>query len=185
MVALGFEVLATDQRSGGERDGAHNRTVDAHGQSTSYLEAYPDLEAALAWAKGRPGGSVIAWGSSYSSALVFKLAAEHGAELSAILSFSPGEYMGDESTVAGWAANVDVPVFVTSAPGDEVDAAKAILGAAKSSSKRQFVPEHGVHGSSILRADKNPDGHTQAWTEVEAFLGARLSASSSGAGNGL
>ena len=174
LVALGVDVLATDQRSGGARDGTRNRTVDALGDSTEYLPAYPDLEAALAWAKAKAkaegSSKVLAWGSSYSAALVFKLAAEHGDELAAILAFSPGEYIGDEGTVAGWAKRVTLPVFVTSAPGEEVAAAKVILDATKSTDPVRFVPEHGVHGASILREDKDPQGAALAWRPVEEFL---------------
>jgi len=167
---LGFAALATDQRSGGDRDGAKNRTVGARGTSTTYLEAYPDLEAALGWAKQHYEGPVVVWGSSYSAALVFKLASEHPKDTAAVLSFSPGEYMGDQGTVAGWAKGVTQPLFVTSAPGDEVAAAKVIVEATPSQRKVQHVPDKGVHGSSILRADKNAGGTEAVWTAVEKFL---------------
>lgn len=168
--SMGFNVLATDQRSGGTRNDRDNRTVSALGKSTSYLEAYPDLETALAWAKSNGHAEIIIWGSSYSAALVFRLAAEHGADISAVLSFSPGEYMGTEGMVAGWAKKVDRPLFVTSAPGDEVAAAKTIVDASPSETKEQFVPADGVHGSSILRGDANAAGASAAWVEVEKFL---------------
>ena len=39
LVELGFNVIAPDQRSGGEREGRDNRTVKAHGSSTSFSTA--------------------------------------------------------------------------------------------------------------------------------------------------
>lgn len=168
---LGYNALTIDQRSGGDMWERENRTVKAHGKSTSYLEAYPDLQAALAWGKDKGYPRIMAWGSSYSAALVFKLAADHGDELHAILSFAPGEYIkGEKGAVAGWASKVSVPIYVTSATGDEVPAAKAILDASPASTKRQYEPKNGVHGSSTLRTDRNPDGAEENWSAVVGFL---------------
>jgi len=168
--ALGFHVVAPDQRSGGTRGGRSNRTVKALGDSTDFLQAYPDLVATLAWAKQHHKGKLIVWGSSYSAALVFKLAAEHPADIQAVLSFSPGEYIGREGTVAGWAAGVDAPLFATSAPGREVAATAAISAAARSGTKVHHKAAHGVHGSSILREDRNKKGAAPVWEAVEGFL---------------
>jgi pimeloyl-ACP methyl ester carboxylesterase len=60
-------------------------------------------------------GPIIVWGSSYSAALVFLLAANHRREIKAILAFSPGEYLRGSSTVRKAAAQVSIPIFVTSA----------------------------------------------------------------------
>ena len=168
---LGYNALAIDQRSGGDMWERENRTVKGRGESTSYLEAYPDLEAALAWGKREGYPRILAWGSSYSAALVFKLAAEHAEELHAILSFAPGEYIkGEKGAVAGWASKVSLPIYVTSATGDEVPAARAILDASPSKAKTQFEAKHGVHGSSTLIAERNAEGLEENWAAVEAFL---------------
>lgn len=171
LAALGFDVIATDQRSGGDRYGHANETVASLGRSASYDEALRDLEAAVAYARAAaPGRRIVVWGSSYSAALVFLLAERFGKEVSAVLAFSPGEYL-QRSSVAAAAVHVNVPIFVTSASDDgEIDAAKAILAASPSAVKTQFVPVAGVHGASTLRDDSNPDGAAAAWTAVEAFL---------------
>jgi len=166
--ALGYAALAIDQRSGGRRFGRDNATVEARGDSTGFGAAYPDLEAALAWAQERHP-RVVAWGSSYSAALVFRLGAEHGDELHALLAFSPGEYFEDEGQVAGWASRCALPVFVSSAPGKEVAAAEALASAAGGRAQHH-VPKKGVHGSSMLRPDRNPDGYEAIWSAVETFL---------------
>lgn len=169
--SLGYNALAIDQRSGGKRWERNNRTVDALGESTSYLEALPDLEAALAWAEKEGYPRVLVWGSSYSAALVFALASEHAGKIHAVLSFSPGEYIaGQDGVVAKWASAVSVPVYVTSATGGEVEVARKILAASPSSIKRQYEPKAGVHGSSTLRREMNADGAADNWTAVEAFL---------------
>lgn len=167
---LGYATLAVSQRSGGGYFGGTNETAEGAGGSPDYLDAYPDLEAALAWAQGK-GPKVIVWGSSYSSSLVFKLAAEHPRDVAAVLSFSPGEYFGSAFSVKDAAAQVKAPVFVTSASDSgEVTAAQEIIEAVPGE-KTQFIPKHGTHGSSTLREDQNPRGVKENWAAVEAFLG--------------
>lgn len=172
LAKAGYDVIAIDQRSGGPRFGSRNETVEALGRSTDFLEALPDLEAALAEGRRRsPAKPVIVWGSSYSAALVFLLAARHPDEIGAVLAFSPGEYLSGAS-VAEAARKVSQPVFVASASDDgEISAAREILSASPAAVKTQYVPEAGVHGSSTLRRNSNPEGAEAAWTAVEAFLG--------------
>ena len=166
---LGFDTLAVSQRSGAARFGGANETADGAGGAPDYLAAYPDMEAALDFARGK-SGRVVVWGSSYSSALVFKLASEHPKDVVGLLSFSPGEYFGSAFSVAGAAAKVAAPVFVTSASdAGEISAAKAIVAEVPGKAT-QFVPKRGVHGSSTLRDDENPKGTAENWDAVEAFL---------------
>jgi dienelactone hydrolase len=170
LVALGFNALAIDQRSGGRMFGAENQTKKNFDGYASYLGALPDLEAALAWAKGEGYEKVLVWGSSYSSSLVFLLAANHP-EVDGILSFSPGEYLGDSHSVSGAAAKVTVPVFITSAKSEKSDAGK-IFEVVASSDKVQFVPQgFGQHGSSaLLSKDKD-----EYWVAIKEFLARWLS----------
>jgi dienelactone hydrolase len=171
LAEAGYSSLRIDQRAGGELFGV-NETVRALGKSADYLDAKPDLEAAFDWAKAQKL-PIILWGSSYSSSLVFVLAAEHP-DVKAVLAFSPGEYFDDKTMIAKAAAGVKAPVFVTSAQdGKEVDAAREILKAVPVAGKEQFVPRlGGVHGSSTLLRAKNPDGAEDAWKAVMAFLAA-------------
>jgi dienelactone hydrolase len=173
LTALGFDALAIDQRSGGSLWGHANETVQHLGRSEDYGSAFHDLEGALSWAKssGR-SGPIIVWGSSYSAALVFLLAAKHPQDVKALLAFSPGEYLASPSSVRSAAAQLSIPIFVTSAKeSGEVAQAKAILDAASARQKVQFVPYiAGVHGSSTLRSDRNPKGAAENWAAVKAFL---------------
>lgn len=175
LMQAGYSALAIDQRSGGTLFGHGNQTVARLGHSTNYLDAEKDLEAALAWSE--PAAArlpVILWGSSYSASLVFLVAAKQPGKLAAVLSFSPGEYLGDGNPVSAAAAKVTVPIFITSAKDpEEIAAARKILDASASKSKIQFVPTlGGVHGSSTLRDDRNRQGADENWQAVLAFLGA-------------
>lgn len=169
LVAEGFTCLAIDQRSGGEMFG-RNRTVAENEFKTPqlYEAAYPDMVAALDWAVQNGYGPIVLWGSSYSASLCFRLAAERE-EVAAIVAFSPGEYFGEEGVVAGWASRVRVPVFVASSPG-EVEKASGIFERVTAEGSSQFVPDAGIHGSSMLRSDKNPAGADEAWRAVLSFL---------------
>jgi alpha-beta hydrolase superfamily lysophospholipase len=173
LAKLGFDALAIDQRSGGNSWGRVNETVEHLGHSSDFAAAIADLEAALQWARSSGHDDrLIVWGSSYSAALVFPLAAKHKGAVSAVLAFSPGEYLGGAATVRRAAAQLTVPIFVTSAKENgEIAAARTILDAAPASVKTQFVPRvAGVHGSSTLRSDRNPKGVDENWDAVKAFL---------------
>ncbi len=169
--AAGFDTLAVSQRSGGNLFGGKNETAQGVAGEAEYLDAYPDMEAALNWAKSDANATrMIVWGSSYSSSLVFKLASEHPKGVAGVMSFSPGNYFGTRFLPKDAAAGVKAPVFVTSASDeDEVSAARAIMAAVPGAAT-QFVPKQGLHGSSSLREDMNPNGAEEIWQAVEAFL---------------
>jgi alpha-beta hydrolase superfamily lysophospholipase len=167
----GFITLAIDQRVGGALFGAPNQTAAAITRSQTYIDALPDLEATLAYAKSRyPTQKILVWGSSYSSALIFLLAAHHPNDIAGILSFSPGEYF-DGVSIASSAAQIHTPVFIdTAATADEQQAAAGIFAAISASDKQLYHPTNGIHGSSTLRHDRDPAGEAENWAAVEAFL---------------
>ena len=170
LVSAGYSAMAIDQRSGGELFGT-NETVAALPKSAGYLEAKPDLEAALAWGQAQKLPIAI-WGSSYSSSLVFVIAAEHPDTVKAVLAFSPGEYFDDKTMIGNAAKKVTVPVYVTSAnTPDEISAAHAIISQSPSATKVQYIPKSGgVHGSSTLLPVRNQAGAEANWTAVLKFL---------------
>jgi hypothetical protein len=48
---------------------------------------------------------------------------------------------------------------------------KSILDASPAVDKIQFIPQiAGIHGSSMLRKDQNPDGAEENWAAVKQFL---------------
>ena len=164
---LGFSTLAVDQRSGGSEFGGVNKTA-AQVTGVDFLAALPDLEASLKYAKTTlKAKRIIVWGSSYSSALVFLLAAKNPKEIAGLLAFSPDEYLGKPSLVRDAAKKVTAPLFITSA-ASEVTAAKAIFSATASQEKTQFIPKGvGLHGSRVL---SNPLTGSEYWVAVEKFL---------------
>lgn len=169
--ALGYSCLVVDQRSGGDLYGP-NRTVNKYGKSaTRYIDALPDLEAALNWARLQ-GQPVILWGSSYSGSLALRVAADNPTLVAAVLAFSPGEYFDDKDYVRAAAAKVTVPVFVTQGmEADELAQSQPVFDAVASEHKRLFKPRlAGIHGASTLRADRNSKGASENWQAVTLFL---------------
>jgi dienelactone hydrolase len=165
----GYSALAIDQRAGDGLFGK-NETAAALGRKADYLEARPDLQTALDWAHTQKL-PIILWGSSYSSSLIFPLAASDPQGIVALLSFSPGEYFdSDKQMVRRAAAKVTVPVFIASTREELADADPIMAALPKSANNVRFIPEHGVHGSSTLIASRNPDGADANWAAVLNFL---------------
>jgi len=174
---LGFNALAVDLRSGGKVNGVLNQTAKRAlkaGKGTTYLNALQDVEASLLFARKLVGNKtkVIAWGSSYSAALVLKVAGEKPDLANAVLAFSPGEYFKKSGKSADWiqqsAKLYTRPVFITSAKAEK-KRWKPIFDAIKSKKKSSFVPKtKGNHGSRALW--KRYDDSDDYWLAVSKFL---------------
>jgi dienelactone hydrolase len=170
LVAADYSALAIDQRSGGGMFGT-NETAQAIGHESGYLDARQDMRAALDWAQAKDL-PIVLWGSSYSSSLIFPLAAADPDSIAALLAFSPGEYFDDKTMIEEAAAKVQVPVFIASTNStDETDEADPIMQALPATpGNTRYVPLNGVHGSSTLIEAKNPKGAAANWEAVLAFL---------------
>lgn len=173
--ALGFNCLAVDQRSGGEVGGVKNETAaraKAAKKPATYTDALPDMRAALRYARTKHAkGKLLAWGSSYSSALVIKLAGDEPTLFDAALSFAPGEYF-KKSEGKDWvkasAKKIAMPVFITSAKKEHAQW-RGIFAAIGTKTKASYLPETaGNHGSRALW--KKFSDSAGYWTAVEAFL---------------
>jgi len=174
---LGFNAIAIDLRSGDKVNGVVNETAKRAkkaGKGTTYVDALQDIEASLEYARSLVGNKVkvIAWGSSYSAALVLKVAGDHPELANAVLAFSPGEYFKKLGKPADWvkqsARLYTRPVFITSAKSEK-KRWKAIFDAIKSKKKIAFIPSSkGHHGSRALW--KKYADNKEYWSAVKRFL---------------
>ena len=174
LVNTGYNVLAIDQRSGGDRFGGSNRTVAALGdRSFGYCDVYPDLEAALHFAMSEDfTGRTAVWGSSYSAALVIQLGAKQPEQVDAVLAFSPAsgapladcdprQYIDDLST----------PTLALRPQREfEIESVKEQMSLFESAGMRTYVSDPGVHGSSMLVEERVQASTEETWTVVLAFL---------------
>ena len=174
ILAQGYHGLAIDQRLGGSMLGGENRTVAQLGSDQyNYCDAYPDLEAALAFIHERGfAGPRVLWGSSYSAALVVQLAARRPDDVAAVLAFSPAS--GDP--MAGcepmpYSGDVNAPLLVLR-PSSEMDIERVRLQmeSFRSDGHETYVANPGVHGSSLLNPQRVGAPTDQSWTVVLDFL---------------
>ncbi len=173
---LGYNCLAIDQRSGGTINGVANETMaraKKAGKGMTYLDARQDLVAALEYArKNHAKGKLVAWGSSYSSALVLHVVGEKKKLADGVMSFAPGEYFARFGKSKTWirdaAKKLKHPTFITSAKREH-RSWKAIYDAIPKGKKAFYLPEtKGNHGSRALW-EQFPD-HEGYWKAVRAFL---------------
>jgi dienelactone hydrolase len=174
----GYNVLAIDQRAGGDRFGGGNRTMAGlQGQEFGYCDAYPDLDAALNYMREAGfDGRLAIWGSSYSAALSFQLAAENGDEVSALLGFSPssGVALADCSLLP-YLSQIDVPTLALRPQSEfEIESVQAQMKEFEAHGIQTYVANPGVHGSSMLNAERVGESTEAAWAVVLEFLAATL-----------
>lgn len=175
LVDVGYNVLAVDQRSGGDRFGGTNRTVaELQGREFAYCDVYPDLEAALSFVREQNfGGPLAAWGSSYSAALVFQLAARNPTEVDAVLGFSPasGKPLAD-CDPGDFLDAITVPALALRPQREfEIDSVREQMRKFEQAGVRTYVANPGVHGSSMLDPSRVQAPVDDTWSVVLTFLG--------------
>jgi len=180
LMANGYNVLAIDQRAGGDAFGGENRTMAGlDGQKYGYCDAYPDLEAALLYVREKGlSGPLAIWGSSYSAALVFQLGVKNSEEVSAVLGFSPasGPPLADCSLLP-YLPQLDVPTLALRPQSEfEIETVQAQMKDFEANGIQTYVANPGVHGSSMLNAERVGASTEAAWTAVLEFLAAALRA---------
>ena len=169
-----FRVIAWDLRAGGDIYGLANRTADAMlpEEAFSYCEGYRDMQAALeASLPFTSSGEAIIWGSSYSGALVFHLAADNPEAVSGVVSASPasGSPMA-ECLARARLDDVKSPTLVLR-PASEMtrESAQTQKSLFDAASVPVLIFENGIHGSSMLvdartEADmSDPRAAVMAW----------------------
>jgi pimeloyl-ACP methyl ester carboxylesterase len=174
----GYNLLAIDQRRGGDRFGGVNRTLAGVGDTEyTYCDVYPDLEAALAFAAqyGFTGKTAV-WGSSYSAALVFRLGVEHPEQIDAVLAFSAasGEPMNG-CEPEPYSERITVPVLALRPIREmEVPYVPGQMKLFDEHGHQTYVADPGVHGSSMLNETRVGSSTEATWTVVLEFLEANL-----------
>ncbi|MEP2024818.1 MAG: hypothetical protein ABJH98_00155 [Reichenbachiella sp.] len=171
----GYNVLAIDQRSGGNKLGGVNRTIEKlEGKTYEYCETYPDFEAALYYVKNDLNftGKVIAWGSSYSAAMVIHLMAGHMDELAGVLAFSPASggpmkpcSPNDKFQELGGKALVLRPKREM-----EVPSVKFQMELANAAGLSTYISNNGIHGASMLNSERVEGSTDETWKVVLDFM---------------
>lgn len=168
---MGFNCMAVDQRSGAKINDVVNETAgraSEAGLGTTFVDAIPDMKAAILYARAHYAkGRLAIWGSSYSAALVLHIAHEFPRDVHVVLSFSPGEYFTrfgkSASFVTDAAAKMTQAAFITSAQNEQQQW-QGIYDAIPHKEKSFFLPETaGNHGSRAL---------WQSFADSDAYMSA-------------
>ncbi|WP_191859987.1 alpha/beta hydrolase [Hanstruepera ponticola] len=174
LLESGYNILAVDQRVGGQLLGNYNRTVaDIDINRFNYCDAYPDLEASLKYMKNTSNtGKIIVWGSSYSATLAIKLAYNNPDIVDAVLAFSPasGEPMNG-CQPNPYFESIKTPMLLLR-PSSEaaIESVKTQMALAEEFGHQTYVAQNGRHGSSMLVEERVQAPVTANWKVVMDFL---------------
>ena len=178
LIEKGYNILAIDQRVGGQYYGNYNRTLaniptHIYGDGYGYCDAYNNLESALDFiADSGFTGNKIIWGSSYSASLVLQLAHNRPNDVAGVLAFSPasGGPMKD-CLPDPYFETVKTPMLLLRPPNEmESENAKSQFESARAYGHQTYVPANGIHGSSMLVAERVGGEVDDTWAVVHSFL---------------
>lgn len=174
LMEKGYNIIAVDQRRGGQRYGSYNRTIARMPESNfSYCDAYADLDGALDFLiQSGFSGSKILWGSSYSAALAIKLANNRHETVDAVLAFSPASGGPMEGCRPDeYFETLQVPLLLLRPKREmEIPSAQAQFELARENNHQVYIAENGVHGSSMLVAKRVKAEVAENWQIVESFI---------------
>lgn len=178
LIDKGFNVLAIDQRMGGQTYGNYNRTIanipnHSFENPYTYCDAYNNLEAALNYIiQSNFTGKKIAWGSSYSASLAIQLAANHAKDISGVLAFSPASGRSMTDCQPNIYFDKLTPPLLLLRPSSELqnENAKAQFELAVQHGHQTYPAEQGVHGSSMLVEERVGNDVEKNWSAVSRFL---------------
>ncbi len=167
---LRYNCLAVDLRSGDNANYVRNETAqNAGGQHASikFLDAVPDIRAAIDYAWGLNPKEVILLGSSYSASLAM-LEGKDNPRVSAVIAFSPGEYFGDDLRMEEVLDSFPKPLFIAVTDREETYV-RQMMSHIPQEAYTLFRPEkNGVHGARALWED-NPS-KDEYWLALLLFI---------------
>ncbi len=180
LMEKGYNIIAIDQRRGGQRYGSYNRTIARMPESNfSYCDAYADLENTLDYLiRSGFSGSKILWGSSYSASLAIKLANNRPEAVDAVLAFSPASGGPMEGCRPDeYFETLQVPLLLLRPKGEmEIASVQAQFDLARENNHQVYIAENGVHGSSMLVAKRVKADVAENWQIVESFISSVIEA---------
>ncbi|HOP03488.1 MAG TPA: dienelactone hydrolase family protein [Tenuifilaceae bacterium] len=171
LVNLGFNCLAVDLRSGDEANFVKNQTaIDAKSKKlpTNYIDAIPDIRAAITYVASQTTKPIILLGSSYSASLAL-IEATNNFKVDAVIAFSPGEYFEDKTFIKNTTKELFIPVLALCSKV-EYSAMKNMLDHVPQKHLSLFKPSQGegVHGSRALW-ENNPNNQ-EYWMALTMFF---------------
>ncbi len=178
LINEGFNILAIDQRSGGQYYGNYNRTLaniptNIFGDGYGYCDAYNNLESALDYIidSGFSGNKII-WGSSYSASLAIQLANNRQKDINGVLAFSPASGGSMKECLPNkYLESIKQPLIILR-PSNEMENenSKLQFELANKYNHQTYIAKNGVHGSSMLVKERVGNEVDDTWNVVLSFL---------------
>jgi len=178
LIEKGYNILAIDQRVGGQFYGNYNRTLaniptNSFGDGYGYCDAYNNLESALDYIidSGFTGNKII-WGSSYSASLAIQLANNRQNDIHGVLAFSPASGGSMKDCLPGkYFESLKLPLIILRPPNEmESENSKLQFELANKYGHQTYAAKNGVHGSSMLVKERVGNDVEETWKVVYAFL---------------
>lgn len=166
----GFACLAVDLRSGGLVNEVFNETAkraQEQNLTTEFLDAKPDMRAAINYVAANTDKDIYIWGSSYSAGLALIVGRDE--RVKKVIAFSPGEYFQTPEFLREEAAALNKPSFITGGIAEYDNVVKPIIDV--------MIPNHvtahkpsGIsdHGSKTLNI--NAASTEETWSALLNFL---------------
>ncbi len=178
LIEKGFNILAIDQRVGGQFYGSYNRTLanipgNIFGDGYGYCDAYNNLESALDYTidSGFSGNKII-WGSSYSASLAIQLANNRQNDIKGVLAFSPASGGSMRECLPNkYFESLKLPLIILR-PNNEMENENSQVqySLANKYNHQTFIAKNGVHGSSMLVKERVGGDTEKIWEVVYSFL---------------
>ncbi len=170
LVNLGYNCLAIDLRSGNEVNYVKNETAAKAKEKNlpgNYLDALPDIHAAIDYVRQKSNKSVVLWGSSYSASLSLMVAPQE-LKIGALVVFSPGEYFEPSDFIKSKIGKISVPVLALSSKSENPELVD-LLSVVPKSLVTIFKPtDEGKHGSKALWESNK--SNKEYWMAVTLFF---------------
>lgn len=168
---LRYNCLAVDLRSGDNCNFVPNETArNAGGRyaAVKYLDARPDIRAAIDYAWELNPKELILLGSSYSASLVM-IEGQQNPHVKAVIAFSPGEYFGNELRMEEVIGSTwSKPLFIAVTESEE-PYVRQMMSKVPTETYTLFRPEaDGVHGARALRSENT--SKDEYWLALLLFI---------------
>jgi dienelactone hydrolase len=169
---LGFNCLAVDLRNGKEQNFVKNETAIRAKENNipaTIDDCEKDILATIDYiSKTALNNKCVLFGSSFSASLAMKVA-NHNKKVTAVISFSPGEYFTPAYQVREWLKDFDKPVFVACSKREYPFVKELTENIPQQNlTLYQPSPDDDIHGAPALW--KNNPSSGEYWTSLLMFV---------------
>jgi hypothetical protein len=171
LLNLNYNCLAVDLRIGEKINYIRDETAERaklKGLSQNFIDAKKDIDASIKYVSKYNNNSVILFGSSFSASLCL-ITAKNNTHVTAVIAFSPGEFLRPDVIVKDFIAGMEIPVFVYSTEM-EYEYVVQLMSGISDQYKSIYKPKNGkgIHGAKALW--KSSEYSDECWLDLLLFF---------------